>query len=159
MANAGRILIIPRGKYDDGVTYEKLDLVSYGGKGWICKDTCVGTAPTEGEHWAECIDVSEITKDMYPRFTYMLGCEPKESVVFTPELSALYLVINAHVHWQKSSQVYLLICQPNYPFRSVYIGGDGDSLTFTEQDENIIITNTSDVSGLRIYFIKIGGIA
>ena len=60
MANAGRILIMPRGKYKANETYEMLDMVSYGGKGWVCKDGCIGIEPSEenSQNWAECIDVS-----------------------------------------------------------------------------------------------------
>jgi hypothetical protein len=59
MATAGRILIIPKGKYNEETQYELLDLVSHGGKGWICKKTCIGIEPVDGEYWAECLDVSE----------------------------------------------------------------------------------------------------
>lgn len=60
MANAGRILIMPQGKYDSNKMYEMLDMVSHGGKGWICKQHCLGVEPTDenNEFWAECIDVS-----------------------------------------------------------------------------------------------------
>lgn len=59
MATAGRVLIIPKGKYNAETQYESLDMVSHGGKGWVCKKTCIGIEPTEGEYWAECIDVSD----------------------------------------------------------------------------------------------------
>ena len=59
MATAGRILIIPRGEYSAEATYDMLDMVSYGGKGWVCKQTCTGIAPVEGDYWTVCIDVSE----------------------------------------------------------------------------------------------------
>lgn len=60
MANAGRILIMPQGKYDSNKMYEMLDMVSHGGKGWICKQHCLGVEPSDenSEFWAECIDVS-----------------------------------------------------------------------------------------------------
>lgn len=60
MANAGRILIMPQGKYDSNKMYEMLDMVSHGGKGWICKEHCLGIEPSEenSQYWAECIDVS-----------------------------------------------------------------------------------------------------
>lgn len=58
MATAGRILIIPKGRYNEETQYDMLDMVSHGGKGWICKKTCIGITPDEGEYWAECIDVS-----------------------------------------------------------------------------------------------------
>ena len=64
MATAGRILIIPRGKYNEESTYNMLDMVSFGGKGWICKKTCIGIEPIEGEYWAECIDMSYEFEDL-----------------------------------------------------------------------------------------------
>ena len=64
MATAGRILIIPKGKYNAEETYDMLDMVSFGGKGWICKKTCIGIEPTDGEYWAECIDMSEEFADL-----------------------------------------------------------------------------------------------
>ena len=59
MATAGRILIIPKGRYNEETQYDMLDMVSHGGKGWVCKRTCIGIAPEEGEYWAECLNVSE----------------------------------------------------------------------------------------------------
>lgn len=60
MATAGRILIIPKGKYKELTPYETLDMVSYGGKGWVCKKTCVGITPEDGDYWGECISVEEL---------------------------------------------------------------------------------------------------
>lgn len=53
MANAGRILIIPRGVYDATTTYEILDLVSYNGTSWLAKKTSIGIEPSEAnsEYW------------------------------------------------------------------------------------------------------------
>lgn len=59
MATAGRILIIPKGRYNEETQYDMLDMVSHGGKGWICKKTCIGITPEEGEYWAESLNVSE----------------------------------------------------------------------------------------------------
>lgn len=54
MANAvvGRVLIIPKGNYNPGETYQMLDLVNYGSGSWICKKTSTGNAPgAESEYW------------------------------------------------------------------------------------------------------------
>lgn len=51
MASAGRILIIPRGNYDENATYEMLDLVNYNGASWLAKKTVTSIAPSEGEYW------------------------------------------------------------------------------------------------------------
>lgn len=51
MADAGRILIIPKGDYDANSTYEKLDLVKYKGTSWLAKKDVTGVEPSEGEYW------------------------------------------------------------------------------------------------------------
>ena len=51
MANAGRILIIPRGEYDASATYEMLDLVNHNGVSWLAKKTVTGIEPSEGGFW------------------------------------------------------------------------------------------------------------
>ena len=51
MADAGRILIIPRGDYNANSTYEKLDLVKYKGSSWLAKKNATGVEPSEGEYW------------------------------------------------------------------------------------------------------------
>lgn len=49
----GRILIIPKGEWNDIDTYEKLDLVRHNGASWICKNSCTGMEPTDenSENW------------------------------------------------------------------------------------------------------------
>ena len=49
--NAGRILILPKGNYDESAQYEMLDLVYYKGASWIAKKTVTGIAPSESEYW------------------------------------------------------------------------------------------------------------
>jgi len=56
MADAGRILIIPKGDYDANSTYEKLDLVKYKGTSWLAKKTATGVEPVEGEFWQNMFD-------------------------------------------------------------------------------------------------------
>lgn len=55
MTSAGRILIMPKGNYDESVTYEMLDLVYYNGKSWLAKKTTIGIEPSEAnsEHWQD----------------------------------------------------------------------------------------------------------
>ncbi|MDD3369121.1 MAG: hypothetical protein PHP50_09590 [Lachnospiraceae bacterium] len=59
MASAGRILIIPRGNYSASTTYGPLDLVFYSSTSWLCKQTCVGIAPS-GENAAYWYKFSSI---------------------------------------------------------------------------------------------------
>lgn len=53
MANAGRILIIPKGAWSADQTYEMLDLVNHGGASWLAKKTSAGIAPSieTNEYW------------------------------------------------------------------------------------------------------------
>lgn len=48
-ASAGRVLILPKGPYNSGTTYNMLDLVSYNNAAYICKKTTTGNAPTDNE--------------------------------------------------------------------------------------------------------------
>lgn len=57
MADAGRILIIPRGDYNANSTYEKLDLVKHKGTSWLAKKNVTGIEPTEGEYWQKIFDL------------------------------------------------------------------------------------------------------
>ena len=54
MASAGRILIMPKGKYNAETQYEMLDLVSLNGTSWLAKKSVKGVEPgTSGseEYW------------------------------------------------------------------------------------------------------------
>lgn len=67
MTSAGRILIMPKGKYNASVTYELLDLVYYNGSAWLAKKTVLGITPSENnsEHWqllCSSTDLSECLK-------------------------------------------------------------------------------------------------
>lgn len=68
MADAGRILIIPRGDYDANSTYDKLDLVKYKGTSWLAKKNATGVEPSEGEYWQNMFDIS-ISPTQNPNMT------------------------------------------------------------------------------------------
>ena len=53
MASAGRILIMPKGKYNAETEYEMLDLVEHNNRAWIAKKACVGIEPSDAnnEYW------------------------------------------------------------------------------------------------------------
>ena len=53
MADAGRILIMPKGTYDASVAYERLDLVRHNGNVWLAKTNTIGVEPTteNSEQW------------------------------------------------------------------------------------------------------------
>ena len=53
MADAGRIVIIPKGEYKSNITYERLDAVEYNSNGYIALKTVTGITPTnDGTNWA-----------------------------------------------------------------------------------------------------------
>ena len=58
MTSAGRILIMPKGDYDSGVTYEMLDLVKHNGSSWLAKKEVTGIEPTveNSEYWQNMFD-------------------------------------------------------------------------------------------------------
>ena len=63
MASAGRILIMPKGTYEESATYEMLDMVHYNGTSWLAKKTVVGIEPSEdnNEYWHNLIDITPET--------------------------------------------------------------------------------------------------
>ena len=67
MANAGRILILPKGDYDASATYEMLDLVNYGGTSWLAKKTVTSIEPskTNNEYWQEMFNLSSYDEDTF----------------------------------------------------------------------------------------------
>jgi hypothetical protein len=51
MVSAGRILLMPRGAYDNNTPYEILDLVSYNGSSYVAKGPTKGNLPTDTTYW------------------------------------------------------------------------------------------------------------
>lgn len=64
MANAGRILIMPKGEYDASVTYSMLDLVMYNNASWLAKKTATGITPEDGEYWHKMADGVALTNNL-----------------------------------------------------------------------------------------------
>ncbi len=60
MASAGRILLIPRGRYDSTVTYQMLDVVLHNGVSWVCKCEVTGVEPSD-----QAIEWQRFTEDIY----------------------------------------------------------------------------------------------
>lgn len=60
MASAGRILLIPRGRYDSKATYQMLDVVLHNGVSWVCKDEVTGVEPSD-----QAIEWQKFTEDIY----------------------------------------------------------------------------------------------
>lgn len=49
--NLGKIMMLPKGEYDKGVTYEMLDIVTYEDSSYLCKQTSINNLPTNTEYW------------------------------------------------------------------------------------------------------------
>lgn len=60
MATAGRILIMPKGDYDENATYEMLDLVNHDGISWLAKKHSQGIAPSAeaSDYWFMALGVA-----------------------------------------------------------------------------------------------------
>lgn len=67
MANAGRILIMPKGDWVSETTYESLDLVKHNGTSWLAKKTSIGIEPsiTNKDYWQDMIDLNVIEEMEY----------------------------------------------------------------------------------------------
>ena len=57
MANAGRILLMPKGEYDVNTNYEFLDIVTYGNATWVAKQASTGIIPSDdtSEYWFKMV--------------------------------------------------------------------------------------------------------
>ena len=78
MASAGRVLIIPRGVYDNNVTYNMLDLVSLNYISYIAKKTVMGISPaddTTEEYWMQMTPppTEEKVQDVQDAFDYVFN--------------------------------------------------------------------------------------
>lgn len=51
MAVAGRVAIVPKGDYDAGYPYKRLDMVLYDGNGYVAKKDTTGNLPSDTEYW------------------------------------------------------------------------------------------------------------
>ena len=98
MATAGRILIMPKGVYDASATYEMLDLVSYNGKGWICKQTCTGIAPEEGDYWSLMFDASNVLKVKVIMFTEAVEANVAKTIPFDTGLEEGQTMVSASIY-------------------------------------------------------------
>lgn len=60
MATAGRILIIPRGEYNNNTAYDMLDLVYHKGKSWVAKKAVTGIEPSDANsgYWHKFTDIN-----------------------------------------------------------------------------------------------------
>lgn len=64
MAVAGRVAIVPKGDFDIGSSYERLDMVFYEGNSYVAKKDVYGIYPVDTEFWMQSTDgaKSEVAK-------------------------------------------------------------------------------------------------
>lgn len=62
MANAGRILILPKGEYDENASYNMLDMVFHNGTTWLARKTVMGIEPSymSKEFWQNMFDLNTL---------------------------------------------------------------------------------------------------
>ena len=49
--NLGKVVMAPKGEYDDGTLYEKLDFVTYNGSSYVDKGETRNNLPTNQTYW------------------------------------------------------------------------------------------------------------
>ena len=114
-ASAGRVLIIPRGDYNSAATYNMLDMVYYGGKSYICKQTSTGNVPTNTVYWQIMLDGASALNDL-------------TDVNITDPQNGDGIAYNATTHkWENTTPVGITITSP--PATTDY--SDGDILDLT----------------------------
>lgn len=86
MADAGRIVIIPKGEYKSNITYERLDAVEYNNNGYIALKTVTGITPTnDGTNWALYVKGgAEVDSELSDTSTNAV-----QNKIVTAEISAL----------------------------------------------------------------------
>ena len=85
MADAGRIVIIPKGEYKSNITYERLDAVEYNSNGYIALKTVTGITPTnDGTNWALYVKGTQVDSELSETSTNAI-----QNKIVTAEISAL----------------------------------------------------------------------
>lgn len=85
MADAGRIVIIPKGEYKSNITYERLDAVEYNNNGYIALKTVTGITPTnDGMNWALYVKGTPVDSELSATSTNAV-----QNKIVTAEISAL----------------------------------------------------------------------
>lgn len=85
MADAGRIVIIPKGEYKSNITYERLDAVEYNNNGYIALKTVTGITPTnDGTNWALYVKGTPVDSELSTTSTNAI-----QNKIVTAEISAL----------------------------------------------------------------------
>lgn len=70
MASAGKILITPKGVWEEETEYEVLDLVRHNGIPWLAKETVQRIEPLDGNDrfWFKLLDVDELINNKISQY-------------------------------------------------------------------------------------------
>lgn len=92
MASAGRILIMPKGKYDANTEYEMLDLVFHNGTSWLTKKNVQGIEPSESaeEYWFKLLDTDGLFNSITADQINALGKGELGKATFSADLLSQY---------------------------------------------------------------------
>ena len=76
MTSAGRVLLIPKGNYDDSATYTMLDMVTVNFSTYVAKKMVSGISPlsdTTEEYWMRMTGDAVMEQDVQDAFDYVFG--------------------------------------------------------------------------------------
>lgn len=157
MANAGRILIIPRGEYNEETTYEMLDLVLYKGISWLAKTSVAGIEPNDdnSEYWYKFTDINLVNN----LTTEEEGCalDASQGKLLMDEISAINGSLEYHFkrlgYYIEPSEVRDLTTID----RGIYLFNGWDTYTNHKPFDNAwgIWIKTADESLTNVYEIVI----
>lgn len=64
MNDAGRVMILPKGKYSATVQYDKLDSVTHNGSAWVATQSTIGNEPADdSDYWILFVKGGGVTAD------------------------------------------------------------------------------------------------
>lgn len=117
MANAGRILIIPKGGYNEEYEYEMLDMVRHNNTAWVAKKSVQGIEPSDEneEYWFRMGDVTEVVDNLLSESADMALSANQGRV-----LSESLLALSANVHKQSGGYLGVNISDMTVDTANIY---------------------------------------
>ena len=143
-ASAGRIMILPKGNWDDKTSYQMLDLVNSNMQSYIAKKTSIGVEPgadTDEEYWQPMYFKDMATsQDVQDAFDYVFGSsETTDETAMSAEEVASAL----SVAWDGSSSTDAEAMSSDDVDTAVETEWDGSSSTDPEAMTSTDITNAT----------------
>ena len=83
-ASAGRVLIIPKGTYNAGTSYDMLDSVFYNGNSYIAKQSTLGNLPTDSTYWQILAQGAGVISGAFAGSSDSLGSAQVKTVIIPP---------------------------------------------------------------------------